>query len=113
MELNKSEVEELKHAFGSGLKTFNEGGVPFIFIEKLPLPSGCKPEYEDALLCPSPRDGYSSRLFFASQIHSQTQRNWNAKGVRIGERTWFAVSWKVEATLRLLQMVSAHLGAFR
>lgn len=113
MELNPSEVEELKRAFGNELKTFNEGGMPFILIEKLSLPNGCKPEHEDALLCPSSRDGYPSRLFLASQIQSPIQRNWNAKGVRIGERTWFAVSWKVEAALRLLQMVSAHLGAFR
>ena len=113
MELNSDEVEELKRAFGSTLGSFKEGGLPFIFIEKLPLPSGCEPEAEDALLCPHPRDGYPSRLFLASQIKLPMNRNWNAKGVRIGDRNWFAVSWKIEPNLRLMQMVAAHLGAFR
>lgn len=113
LNLNENEVEELKQAFRTGLKGFMEGGLPFIFIEKLQLPDGCSPAAEDALLCPQQRDGYPSRLFFASQIQAPTSPNWNAHGVRIGDRNWYAVSWKVDTNLRLLQLVAAHLRAFR
>lgn len=90
-----------------------EGGVPFYLLPDLSLPLGCTPEKVDALLCPTPRDGYPSRLFFAQRIISPASRNWNG-AARILERNWFAFSWKVEVpNLRLAQLVLAHLKALR
>lgn len=90
-----------------------EAGVRYFLIPNLRLPDGCTPDKADALLCPAGRDGYPSRLFFSSTITSRHVRNWNASNVRILERNWFAVSWRVNANLRLAQMVAAHLEAFR
>ncbi|MBS0207113.1 MAG: hypothetical protein JSS49_29915 [Planctomycetes bacterium] len=88
-----------------------EGGCTFLLLPGLHLPEGCKPAQTDALLCPTARDGYNSRLFFAEKVASKTDRNWNATGVRIAERNWHAYSWKTNASLRLAQMVAAHLRA--
>lgn len=106
------QVEELKAIF-SNVSSAEEGGVTFFFIPSLELPPGCRPEQVDALLCPTLRDGYHSRLFYAAQVQSPTQRNWNASGVRILERTWYAFSWKVPENLRLAQMISIHLRGLR
>lgn len=113
MELIQEQVDDLKRAF-LNLTTFVDGGLPYILIEKLQMPPGCQPECLDALLCPFPRDGYPSRLFLSAQVESPGAKNWNPKtGVLIGDRMWFAVSWKVDENLKLLQMVAAHLRAFR
>jgi hypothetical protein len=88
-----------------------EGGLTYFLIEGLKLPDSCSPETTDALLCPQPRDGYESRLFFAEQINGPVARNWNGQNVRILERNWHAFSWKVPAGLRLGQTVSTILSA--
>jgi len=90
-----------------------EAGCAYLLLPGLNLPEGCEPATSDALLCPTARDGYSSRLFFAEKVKSPTERNWNATGVRIAERSWHAFSWKANPNLRLAQMVAAHLGALR
>lgn len=88
-----------------------EGGATFILIPSLELPTGCSPAHVDILLCPTPRDGYESRLFFAAQIQGGRSQNWNAQNVRILERSWFAFSWKAPSGLRLVQMLSDHMSA--
>ena len=90
-----------------------EGGCSFLLLPGLHLPDGCSPARIDALLCPTARDGYPSRLVFAEKIQTKAQRNWNASGVRIAERNWHAFSWKTNANLRLAQMVAAHLRALQ
>lgn len=91
-----------------------EGGFTYFLLPELSLPDGCTPAMLDALLCPMARDGYSSRLFVAEQIaHRGPGTNWNALNVRILERNWFAVSWRVNGGLRLAQLVRGHLDAFR
>lgn len=107
------EIEELKR-FGS-LRQAQEGGTTFLLIEQLALPAGCTPLRVDALLCPSPRDGYTSRLFFGEQVHTlrTPPPNWNGS-VRILERAWYAFSWRMPAEpLRLAQMVAEHLRGLR
>ena len=106
------QIAELK-GLAPGLKQGEEGGCAYFLLPDLALPEGCVPQRCDALLCPSARDGYPSRLFFAAQIQSRTARNWNATGVRIAERNWHAFSWKTSPNLRLAQMVAAHLRALR
>jgi hypothetical protein len=96
-----------------GVQRGVEGGTVFYLLPHLVLPPGCKPERVDALLCPTPRDGYPSRLFFAEQVSSPSSRNWNGSA-RILERNWYAFSWTVsEPNLRLAQLVAAHLHALR
>jgi hypothetical protein len=113
MRFPDDQIEELKAMFG-GVGQGVEGGVTYFLLPGLMLPEGCAPSSTDALLCPTPRDGYNSRLFFANRIQSRQSLNWNAVGVRIFERNWNAFSWQVSRQgLRLTQLVSAHLGALR
>lgn len=112
MVLVPDEVEELKQIYGE-IARADEGGLVYLLIKGLHLPAGCAPPSSDALLRPMQRDGYDSRLYFASQIQSPTPRNWNGQ-VRILDRNWFAFSWKLNASgLRLAQMVQMHLQGLR
>jgi hypothetical protein len=110
------QVEELKAVFND-LSSCSEGGIEYVLIPKLKMPEGCTPQEVDALLCPTARgDGYESRLFFATKIECsrplKKPLNWNGN-VRVLEQNWYAYSYKVDAALRLKQMVAAHLGAFK
>lgn len=106
------QVAELKLLCPS-IQQVEEASCTYLLLPGLMLPTGCSPCSVDALLCPSARDGYPSRLFFAERIQSRAQLNWNANGVRIAERNWHAYSWKVNPNLRLAQIVAAHLRAIR
>lgn len=106
-----AEVSEL-FALYPGAQSVSEAGVTFVLLPGLALPAGCIPPVVDALLCPSPRDGYESRLYFSANIAGGPARNWNGS-VRIAERNWVAVSWRTAAGLRMAQMVSSHLDAVR
>ena len=112
MEFPPDQLEELKTLF-DGVSSAEEGGFAYFLLPSLQLPPGCSSEKVDALLCPMQRDGYPSRLFFQAQIRSREQRNWNATGVRILERNWYAFSWTVPTGLRLAQLVGAHLKGLR
>jgi len=106
-----AEVEELK-AICPEVMTSTEGGVTYYLLKGLVLPEGCTPPNVDALLCPSPRDGYPSRLFFAQMISSRKAQNWNSQNVRILDRNWFAYSWRLDAPgQRLAQMLANHMRA--
>jgi hypothetical protein len=114
MALEQQQIKELK-AYYPDLSLVEDGEVEFILISPLPLPQGCNPESVDGLLCPSPRDGYTSRLFLSSKVtHKGPGQNWNANGVIIAGRKCWAVSWKTnQNNLSLLGMVLAHLEAFK
>jgi hypothetical protein len=112
MVIPAEQLTELSELY-PGLQQAVEAGATYFLIPSLGLPPGCSEPSVDALLCPTSREGYESRLFLAKPITSNTSRNWNASSVRILERNWHAVSWKTQAGLRLAQMVSAHLTAFR
>jgi hypothetical protein len=112
MEYPKEEIEELKR-YCTKLSLLSEVGVNYLYMEGLRLPAGCEPAVCDGLLCPVPKDGYPSRLYFSTQVKSSYTRNWNVCNVRIGERNWFAFSWQVKLTnLTLAQLVVAHLTGF-
>jgi hypothetical protein len=112
MQFADDQVRELARLY-AGVQQAVEIEVTYFLIRDLELPAGCIPATVDSLLCPTLRDGYQSRLFFATQVSGGPARNWNATGVRILERNWYAVSWKTREGLRLAQMVSAHLDALR
>lgn len=91
-----------------------EGGIVYFLLPGLGLPDGCSVAQADTLLCPTPRDGYSSRLFFDRVVASRQPLNWHMQNVRILDRNWNVYSWKVNRTgLRLAQMVLEHLRALR
>ena len=105
------EIEKLKQ-IAPCLSFAEEGGLSYILIEDLKLPDGCQPRVVNALLCPSPRDGYESRLFFSDKIASNVDRNWNGN-LRILENNWYAISWKTQSGLGLAEMLLVHLDALR
>ena len=106
------QVEELVRLF-PGVQEATEAGITYFLIPSLSMPAGRTPEQLDVLLCPAGRDGYPSRLFLAQRVEGGPARNWNASHVRILERNWHAVSWRVRPGLRLAQQLPAHLDAFR
>lgn len=93
-----------------GAKRYQEGGMTFYFIPRLRLPAGCIPEQVDALLCPTARDGYPSRLFFAERVQGPAPRNWNGDSHILGRR-WYAFSWADIQGLPLVDLVLAHVRA--
>jgi hypothetical protein len=112
VEYPKEQIAALKQ-YCYSVKAFSEGGLTYLLLETLRLPNGCNPSICDALLCPQARDGYPSRLFLAEQVTSSYARNWNSTDVRIGERNWFAFSWKVEINNpTLVDLLLAHLNGF-
>jgi len=113
MKFSQDEILELSALCFGGVVYFEERGIIFFVLPNLPVPPGCTPESVDALLCPTERDGYPSRLFFSERVTSRVARNWNALSIRIGERLWHAFSWKIPLGLRPAQMIAAHLEALR
>lgn len=112
MDIPEEQLEELR-LLCPGARLYHEGGVPFIYLPGLMLPDGCVPPQLDALLCPTPAHGYTSRLFFPQQFSSRQSRNWHYN-VRLLERNWVAISWNIPAGgLRLAQVLAEHLRAFR
>lgn len=106
------QIDELERLF-PGAVMYTDGGVELFLLPNVLLPSGCSPQQMDLLLCPSPRDGYPSRMFFAERVQAPMVQglNWNGGGYII-ERNWQAFSLKIEgADLRLAQLVKAHLRA--
>lgn len=112
MEFPLDQMKELLAIF-PGTEYGEEAGVGYFLIPSLSLPPGRTPASCDALLCPAGRDGYPSRLFLSQPVATPAGLNWNANNVRVFEQNWFAVSWRISAGLRLVQMVRAHLDAFR
>lgn len=110
MSFPDDEVQELARLY-PGVRRSAEAGVTYFLISGLPLPAGQTPETADALFCPGGRDGYPSRLFLATMLPSAQSPNWTS--VRVLERNWFAVSWRIRDGLRLVQKLRAHLDAFR
>lgn len=107
----KEQTDELK-IYCKNVSSLPEGGIDYLYLEELRLPAGCTPAICDALLCPVAKDGYPSRLYFSVQVTGQFARNWNGTA-RIGERNWFAFSWKVElAAPTLAQLLVAHVNGF-
>ena len=109
----QDQIKELKQLCPD-IMACNEGEITYYLLRNLSLPQGCSPSTVDALLCPAERDGYPSRLFFATQITSKSSRNWNSQNVRILDRNWFAFSWKLNiAGQRLAELVANHLRALQ
>jgi hypothetical protein len=114
MSFPEDQIVELK-ALYPGLAAHAEGGTTYLLLPQAKLPEGCSPSQTDLLLCPTERDGYPSRLFFAQvvQCSKSPNLNWNGNA-RIVERNWHAYSWRVKTPgLRLAQIVTSHMRALQ
>jgi hypothetical protein len=112
VDIPQDQIEELK-LFCVDARPHQEGEVPYVYLPGLRLPDGCSPTQIDALLCPTPAHGYTSRLLFAQPFTSPQSRNWHYNA-RVLERNWAAISWNIPAGgLRLAQVLAEHLRAFR
>ncbi len=112
MGYSQEQIEQLK-GYCTKLGSLSEGGVMLFHMEELRLPAGCTPASCDALLCPVPRDGYPSRLYFSALVGGRYTRNWNVSNARIGEKNWFAFSWRVDLVQpTLAELLLAHLNGF-
>lgn len=110
MNISEEQLNKLKKYF-DGVRTFQEGGFGYVYIPNLPLGEGTNAVKIDVLLCPFERDGYPSRLFLSEKISGNHKGNWNGN-IRILDRNWYAVSWKVKRGLELFDMLATHLNAF-
>jgi hypothetical protein len=107
----KEQLEELK-VLCPNVAACEEGGVQYFLLPGLKLPAGCNPQVVDALLCPTPRDGYECRFYFSAVVKQGF--NWHQQNVRIIDRSWAAFSWRINQTgLRLAQMVTEFLRALK
>ncbi|MDQ5936897.1 MAG: hypothetical protein QG574_4237 [Cyanobacteriota bacterium erpe_2018_sw_21hr_WHONDRS-SW48-000092_B_bin.40] len=89
-----------------------EGGVEYIHFKNLKLPEGCSPQSTNAIFCPSPRDGYESRMGFEQKVVTPFPRNWTE--IRILDRNWAAFSWRYPvAGLSLLQILLGHFEGLK
>ena len=111
MNFEADQISELK-LLAPELRVAQEGGYTFIHITNLRMPEGCTPDTVNALLCPEPRDGYSSRLFLSEQVINRPGLNWNGN-IRVLEQNWFAISWQTQPGHRLADMLIFHLKPFR
>lgn len=114
MNFPADQVDELKTLYPA-VQRGEEGGYTYFLIPQIPMPANCSPASVDVLLCPTPRDGYPSRLFFAQQVLCPKALNWNVRGMRILERLWCTFSWRIPEApnLRLAQLLRTHLEALR
>ena len=110
MDLSQEQIDELK-ALVPSICIANEGGYCYLLIKDVTLPAGCSPSVTNVLLCPFPKDGYNSRLYFPNMISGCASRNWNSQNVRILGANWFAFSWKSPGGLSLKEMLLFHLNS--
>lgn len=94
-----------------------ENSTQFVYLPELKIAVGDSIKTLNALLCPSPHSGYSTRLFLSEQITEwptigSQPANWSAHTIL--SKTWHTWSWQgVSESLPLVQMLLAHLGALR
>jgi hypothetical protein len=110
MTIDRTQTDELCELFGS-VSCATEGGVTLYAVPQLLLPVGCTPSSVEVLLCPTQRDGYDSRLYFAQHVQSRCERNWAQH--RLLDRNWWAFSWRTYPGLRLAQMITIHLDGLK
>ena len=88
------------------------GGKPIAFLPDVEFAAGSSRVVRDLLLWPRERDGYKSRLFLSEPVTSGQAANWNVFNIQ--GRPWHGCSWQgVQNTLPWIEIVAAHLRAFR
>ena len=107
MSVSADGLDELR-GMCPGASVMAEGGVDYIHLPGLVLPSGASTE---ALLCPVERSGYRTRLYLSAPVIGKGS-NWSTE--RILDRTWHTWSWNhVSAEQRPIEILAEHLRALR
>ena len=101
-------LKALREWLGYDVREFEESGYSFVYLPGLKMPPGCLPVQTDALLCPQPHSGYSSRLFFKERVKTPKPVNWNGQVFVLGHQ-WYAFSYSNVINTSLLDMVINHL----
>ena len=112
MAFPQDQIDELVEVYPKAKQAL-EGGTAFFLLPELELPEAVAPRRVDALFCPTPRDGYPSRLYYAAPIQNPPSQFRNVRTSHVLGRTWYACSWRVRSGLRLVQAVRAHLDALK
>lgn len=83
-----------------------KAGGPLVYLPGLKVESSGSIRTIDGLLCPYPRDGYDTRMFYSEQM--PVARNW-APHVVMG-RGWAAHSWSgISFNQPWLDILASHL----
>ncbi len=110
--VSEQELNELAPLCTS-VREYAEGGLVYIYLEKLKLPPTYEPQEIDALLCLGSREGYPTRLYFAEKLSARTSSpqplNWNASGVLILQKQWYAYSWIGVQPGRPIEVLAQHM----
>ena len=111
-EINPDEVTELQKICAQVVQATRDAGCLFLYLGTITFRVGSRTESVEALLCPMPREGYPSRLYFSRQV-AKAGLNWNGNLFLLG-KNWYAVSWMLpKEKFRLAEMVALHLRAFQ
>ncbi len=95
-------------ALSPNAELWTEAGGPLVYMPDLTVQSGGAKHKVDALLCPRPRDGYLTRLFFSVPLGGG--RAWTPYAIMAGN--WFAFSWQgISADQPWLDILASHLEA--
>lgn len=109
MSFPQDQLDELG-VFGT-VSVVRDGGRDYPLICGCAMPAGCVPDRVDVMLCPYPRDGYETRLFFAQRVNGKKNVNWHQRP-RMLDRNWEVYSLKgIPASFRLAAMLVYHLEA--
>lgn len=109
MNKHEDQVARLR-ALCPGAELWEDGGKPLVFLPQLRVICGEKTHAVDCLLCPSARDSYDTRLFFAVQL--PVNRNWGAHVIKA--TTWYAFSWNgIPSDQQWLDILVCHLEAVK
>jgi hypothetical protein len=115
VELVDSPLAELEEAC-PGAKRMAEGGKEYIYLPTLTIRRGKTVFTLEGLLTLSEAAPYPTRLFLSQPIPNAAgfpPLNWHHQ-VHVMGRTWHTWSWKdVTADASLLEILRAHLGAFK
>jgi hypothetical protein len=112
--IDRAQIEALK-PLASSVQIATECGEEFFYLTDVTLPDGCSPQKTDILLCPHPRDGYTSRMYFAHKIdcpHMSAQPNWNGH-MYVLDRSWHAFSWRLQPQERIINLFAEHIRGLR
>lgn len=112
MSLSDEALTELR-AVCPGAVPMDEGGITYVYLPSLRLPTGRSPSEVEGLLRPqaSGNDNYSTRLYLSAQFPERGQ-NWTQH--RILDKSWHTFSFNnVPATLRPVEILANHLEVLR
>lgn len=109
---DQNQIDELKQV-SPELSFTEDGGRTFFLLKNFSLPEGCTPENMDLLLCPNPRNGYMSLLYFETKPAGIIPSlNWNGT-MHLFSKNWYCFSWQSNPGHTLLQMLRLHLNALK